>query len=147
MYINELYDKLPLLSAETYTYISRDGDCHTESEPVLTEHILDVYLNDRLTMKLVCIPQYLTELVLGRLLTEGILEDASDVEQIYICEHRSRQPSAGRTCCFGWRRFSGALHRAYALLLHRESHFKRLFSDREAGKAGDSHFLEGRAGL
>lgn len=65
MYINELYDKLPLLSAETYTYISRDGDCHTESEPVLTEHILDVYLNDRLTMKLVCIPQYLTELVLG----------------------------------------------------------------------------------
>ena len=90
MYINELYDKLPLLSAETYTYISRDGDCHTESEPVLTEHILDVYLNDRLTMKLVCIPQYLTELVLGRLLTEGILEDASDVEQIYICEHGLR---------------------------------------------------------
>lgn len=90
MYINELYDKLLLLSAETYTYISRDGDCHTESEPVLTEHILDVYLNDRLTMKLVCIPQYLTELVLGRLLTEGILEDASDVEQIYICEHGRR---------------------------------------------------------
>lgn len=90
MYINELYDKLPLLSAETYTYIGRDGDCHTESEPVLTEHILDVYLNDRLTMKLVCIPQYLTELVLGRLLTEGILEDASDVEQIYICEHGRR---------------------------------------------------------
>ena len=90
MYINELYDKLPLLSAETYTYISRDGDCHTESEPVLTEHILDIYLNDRLTMKLVCIPQYLTELVLGRLLTEGILEDASDVEQIYICEHGLR---------------------------------------------------------
>ena len=90
MYINELYDKLPLLSAETYTYIGRDGGCHTESEPVLTEHILDVYLNDRLTMKLVCIPQYLTELVLGRLLTEGILEDASDVEQIYICEHGRR---------------------------------------------------------
>lgn len=90
MYINELYDKLPLLSAETYTYIGRDGDCHTESEPVLTEHILDVYLNNRLTMKLVCIPQYLTELVLGRLLTEGILEDASDVEQIYICEHGRR---------------------------------------------------------
>ncbi|MGN8799619.1 formate dehydrogenase accessory sulfurtransferase FdhD [Candidatus Merdisoma sp. HCP28S3_D10] len=90
MYINELYDKLPLLSAETYTYIDRDGDCHTESEPVLTEHVLDVYLNDRLTMKLVCIPQYLTELVLGRLLTEGILEDASDVEQIYICEHGRR---------------------------------------------------------
>ena len=52
--------------------------------------MLDVYLNDRLTMKLVCIPQYLTELVLGRLLTEGILEDTSDVEQIYICEHGRR---------------------------------------------------------
>ena len=131
MYINELYDKLPLLSTEAYTYIGRDGDCHTESEPVLTEHILDVYLNDRLTMKLVCIPQYLTELVLGRLLTEGILEDASDVEQIYICEYGRRarvvlsEKEPGKSEFPGTvRSVPGALYRAYALLLHRESYFK-----------------------
>lgn len=90
MYINERYHDLPLLSQETYTYIGRDGERHTESEAVLTEHVIDVYLHDRLTMKLICIPQYLTELVLGRLLTEGIIDGAEDVEQIYICEHGLR---------------------------------------------------------
>ncbi len=90
MYINERYHDLPLLSQETYTYIGRDGERHTDSEAVLTEHVIDVYLNDRLTMKLICIPQFLTELVLGRLLTEGIIDGAKDVEQIYICEHGLR---------------------------------------------------------
>lgn len=90
MYINETYHNLPLLSQETYTYIGRDGACRTESEAVLEEHVIDVYINDRLTMKLICIPQFLAELVLGRLLTEGIIENAEDVEQIYICEHGLR---------------------------------------------------------
>ena len=87
MYINEQYYDLPLLSQETYTYIGREGERRTDSEPVLEEHVIDVYINDRLTMKLICIPQYLTDLVLGRLLTEGIIETVKDVEQIYICEH------------------------------------------------------------
>ena len=90
MYINEQYHDLPLLSQETYTYIGREGERHTDSEPVLEEHVIDVYINDRLTMKLICIPQFLTELVLGRLLTEGIIETVKDVEQIYICKHGLR---------------------------------------------------------
>ena len=52
--------------------------------------MMDVYVNERLTMKLVCIPQHLTELVLGRLFTEGIISSAEDVEQIYICEFGKR---------------------------------------------------------
>ena len=90
MYINEQYHDLPLLSQETYTYIGREGERRAESEAVLTEHVIDVYINDRLTMKLICIPQFLAELVLGRLLTEGIIEHAEDVEQIYICEYGLR---------------------------------------------------------
>ena len=90
MYINEQYHDLPLLSQETYTYIGREGERRTDSEPVLEEHVIDVYINDQLTMKLICIPQFLTELVLGRLLTEGIIETVKDVEQIYICEHGLR---------------------------------------------------------
>ncbi len=90
MYINEQYHDLPLLSRETYTYIGRDGERRTESEAVLAEHVIDVYIDDWLTMKLICIPQFLTELVLGRLLTEGIIDSSDDVEQIYICEHGLR---------------------------------------------------------
>lgn len=116
MYINEQYEDLALLDAISYQYIGRDGICREESEPVLKEHLMDVYVNDQLTMKLICIPQFLTELVLGRLLTEGMIRSAEDVEQIYICEYGTRarvllRESADRTsrdfvevtpsCCTG----------------------------------------------
>ena len=52
--------------------------------------MMDVYINDHLTMKLVCLPQHLTELVLGRLLTEQIITSSEDVDHIYICEYGKR---------------------------------------------------------
>ena len=58
----------------------------------INEHMMDVYINDHLTMKLVCLPQHLTELVLGRLLTEQIITSSifTDVDHIYICEYGKR---------------------------------------------------------
>ena len=90
MKINEQYHNLNLLENVTYEFLGRDGETHEETEPILVEHMMDVYVNERLTMKLVCIPQHLTELVLGRLFTEGIISSAEDVEQIYICEFGKR---------------------------------------------------------
>ena len=90
MYINEQYHDLPLLETKEYQFISRDGQLISKQEQILKEHLIDVYLNDHLTMKLVCLPQYLTELVLGRLLTERIIDSISDIEQIYICEYGKR---------------------------------------------------------
>lgn len=90
MYINEQYHDLELLKNVEHLFIGREGDVHKETEPVLAEHLIDVYINDQLTMKLVCIPEYLTELVLGRLLTEGIVRTTDEIEQIYICEYGKR---------------------------------------------------------
>lgn len=90
MHINEQYHNLELLKNVKHTFIGRDGEAYEETEPILTEHLIDVYVNDRLTMKLICIPEYLTELVLGRLLTEGIIQTTDEVEQIYICEFGKR---------------------------------------------------------
>ncbi len=90
MHINEQYQNLELLTHVSHRFISRDGDIREEAEPVLAEHLMDVYVNDRLTMKLICIPEYLAELVLGRLLTEGIIRAANEVDQIYICEFGRR---------------------------------------------------------
>ena len=90
MYINEQYHDLPLLETKEYRFISRDGQLISKQEQILKEHLIDVYLNDHLTMKLVCLPQYLTELVLGRLLTERIIDSISDIEQIYIREYGKR---------------------------------------------------------
>ena len=82
MHINEQYHDLPLLETQTYQFIGREGEILTKEEQVLNEHLIDVYLNDQLTMKLICLPQHLTELVLGRLLTEHIIQSIDDVEQI-----------------------------------------------------------------
>ena len=90
MHINEQYHDLPLLETQTYQFIGRKGEILTKEEQVLNEHLIDVYLNDQLTMKLICLPQHLTELVLGRLLTEHIIQSIDDVEQIYICEYGKR---------------------------------------------------------
>lgn len=90
VYINEQYHDLPLLKNVEHEYIGRDGEVYKETEPVLAEHLVDVYVNEKLTMKLVCIPEYLTELVLGRLLTEGIIRTADEVGQIYVCEFGKR---------------------------------------------------------
>ena len=90
MYINEQYEDLALLEPSTFQFISREGFTREDREPVLKEHLMDVYINDQLTMKLICIPQYLAELVLGRLLTEGMVHGPEDVAQIYVCEYGSR---------------------------------------------------------
>ena len=90
MYINEQYKDLDIISSKTYQYIGRNGDLYQEEEPVLEEHLMDVYINGKLTMKLICLPENLTELILGRLLTEGIITSAGEVEAIYICEYGKR---------------------------------------------------------
>ena len=90
MYINEQYQNLSLLEKKEYQYIGRDRKICIEEEQVLNEHVMDVYVNDRLTMKLICLPQHLAELVLGRLLTETLITSADDVEHIYICEYGRR---------------------------------------------------------
>ena len=65
MKINEQYHNLNLLENVTYEFLGRDGETHEETEPILVEHMMDVYVNERLTMKLVCIPQHLAELFWG----------------------------------------------------------------------------------
>ena len=56
MKINEQYHNLNLLENVTYEFLGRDGETHEETEPILVEHMMDVYVNERLTMKLVMYP-------------------------------------------------------------------------------------------
>ncbi len=59
-------------------------------EEVLVEHTMDVYINEILTFRVVCSPDHLVELVLGRLYTEGLIKSADEVESIYICQFATR---------------------------------------------------------
>ena len=53
---------------------------------VATEHHMDVFINEKPAMRITCTPEHLDELVMGRLLTEGLIRQAEDIMEIYICE-------------------------------------------------------------
>jgi FdhD protein len=57
---------------------------------LVVEHALDLFVNERLLSRLVCTPCELEELVLGHLLTEGIILERGDVEILHVCESGAR---------------------------------------------------------
>lgn len=61
-----------------------------EKDDLQTENAMRVYVNGELTMTLVCSPDHLVELVLGRLFTEGIISSADEVDEISLCEYSTR---------------------------------------------------------
>ena len=79
MIIDEQAAALPLLSQIPQRLIPRAGEPEEGTVPLLNEHTLTVAVNGRSAMELVCVPQYLPELVLGRLLTEGAIRGPEDV--------------------------------------------------------------------
>ncbi len=88
--INDQFSSLDLLKKQSFVNIDRLGRLEEKEAEVLTEHLLEVYVNERLTMKVVCLPEYLAELVLGRLLTEGIVSGPDEIKSVYLCENGCR---------------------------------------------------------
>ena len=52
---------------------------------VPTEHAAALYVNEQPAFRVVCTPELLPQLALGRLLTEGWITSAGEVEQISVC--------------------------------------------------------------
>lgn len=57
---------------------------------ILKEHHLEVYVNEQLVVRLVCTASDLEQLVIGRLITERIISDVSEIEQLYLCDSGNR---------------------------------------------------------
>ncbi len=64
------------------------GECRRVELPA--EHALDVHVDGALAMELTCTPTYLRELVLGRLLTSGVIAEAADVRSLSVTADGSR---------------------------------------------------------
>ncbi|MBR3360563.1 MAG: formate dehydrogenase accessory sulfurtransferase FdhD [Lachnospiraceae bacterium] len=67
-----------------------DGQELDAEKTVIMEHQMDLFVNEELAGRLVCVPEYLSEFVIGRLITEGFITDMDDVNKLYICEEASR---------------------------------------------------------
>jgi len=70
----------------THQYLGRDGRRYSVEEEVLSEYRFCVSVNGRTKLELVCLPQFLQELILGRLLTEGVISSVDEVAELKISE-------------------------------------------------------------
>ena len=85
MYIDE-YEGLKAVRYRTVREIRRDGSVRERKTAVPAEHSMTIYVNGREVMEVVCTGQYLAELILGRLLTAGIIKNADEVEAVCVGE-------------------------------------------------------------
>ena len=67
-----------------------DGSREPVKRPVLAEHVMEVSVNTVPTMRIVCTPNHLVDLVIGRLYTEGIIEGIAEIEEVYLCDQGTR---------------------------------------------------------
>lgn len=70
--------------------VYRTGEIMPIDDCIVLEHLIEVNINTVPTFQLVCSKSDLPELVLGRLLTERIIDSVEEVDQIYICEYGNR---------------------------------------------------------
>lgn len=66
------------------------GIPRSETRTILQEGLLEVYINEVLSLKMVCTPQDLAALVLGHLFSEGRIRGTEDIRSIYVCAQGSR---------------------------------------------------------
>lgn len=84
MDIIENYQQTALTEYVEYRKIFRDGKEAFESCQVLIEHEISIYIQGEWFAAVTCSPSYLTELVLGHLVTEGAAGGIDEIEKVII---------------------------------------------------------------
>ncbi|MBR1703725.1 MAG: formate dehydrogenase accessory sulfurtransferase FdhD [Lachnospiraceae bacterium] len=67
-----------------------EGESGQTVRQLLQEHRMEIYVNEQLAARLVCTAKDLENLVVGRLVTEGIITEAAQIEQLHLCESGNR---------------------------------------------------------
>lgn len=72
------------------THFSSRGQSFRYPDDLVAEHTMEIHLNDTPAYEMVCSPTDLPELVLGRLLSDGVIQSTDEVELLYLCENGLR---------------------------------------------------------
>ena len=72
------------------THFSSRGQSFRYPDDLVAEHTMEIYLNDTPVYEVVCSPTDLSELVLGRLISDGVIQGTDEVELLYLCENGLR---------------------------------------------------------
>ena len=90
MKINNLYNEKDNTETRDSIMHKVSGELVYEPYELLNEHMMKVYINEREVMSLVCTGTNLVELVIGRIISEGIVRSIDEIDSIYICEYGLR---------------------------------------------------------
>ena len=85
MNCKDLSGEMPLIEPVRLPRILPDGTEEISVKNAVHEHTMLLYLQEEPVMQITCTPQYLCELVLGRLLTGGVIRGTDEVDGLYIC--------------------------------------------------------------
>lgn len=72
------------------TEIAEDGAKARYSEAVIAEHEMEIFVNRHPEQTIVCTPSDLTELVLGRLFSEGRIRNLEEIDTVIVRENGKR---------------------------------------------------------
>lgn len=98
--------------------IGPDGTKLHEEINVLNEHELNVYINESHVYKIICTRNDLKEMLTGKLYTDGLISNCSDIDDMYFCRYEKEanvllknkidleiNPDEYKTCCSGNRTY------------------------------------------
>lgn len=86
MTINNRFAEPPQTARANVRVVRADKTESVSASELIKEHFVEISINERPAVRLMCTPNRLAELVLGRIVTEGLIKDCGDVESVYICE-------------------------------------------------------------
>ena len=90
MTLNNLFTDTQLLVDFETCLVKPDKTVGIKKVSLIREHLIEIIINETPAFRLVCTPNKLSELVIGRMATEGIIKSTDDVESLYICESADR---------------------------------------------------------
>jgi FdhD protein len=90
MQIAELYHNLECSKPFGIIQHTKSGEAVRFERQIPVENLMDVYVNEKLSLKLLCTPSNLAALILGHLYTEGMIPGMDSVELIYVCSSGRR---------------------------------------------------------
>ncbi len=67
--------------------VSVDGSESAVVSELLHEHRMELWVNEKLVARLVCTPENLDAYVVGRLITEGLIQGIDDIDMLHISEN------------------------------------------------------------
>lgn len=90
MIIKNMAENISNVTKSKSKVVMADGTVSFREFEIVTEHYIDLYINNCLAAKMVCSPEFLVELVVGRMTAERIISSCEEIVELSISKDAKR---------------------------------------------------------